>query len=183
MSLTSVEKLDNFPGDMTAADLDFSALLAQMVGDDVYIAAGTMSAADLATLTDQTDWDEALDASFDVLGELAEDASKIESKVTKLKTRNYQIPGRRNTPIELNIAGLGQAQKAFLESNDFTGSTVTIVLRNREKDTVIVYNGLRWSAEWMGEVDSLFKVTLSTEFIGTTNDKILVIQDIPVTST
>jgi len=182
MAITGVEQIDNFPGAMTAADLAFDALLAEMVGDDAYIGAGTLSSADLATLIDQVTWDAALAANFDSMGELAENAGKVESKLASLKTRNFKLPGKRTTTVELNLVGISQLQKQYLESNDFSATTMCVILRNREKDRVIVFNGMKWTTDWSGEVDGLFAVTLTTEFVGTTDGKIYVFKDIAETA-
>lgn len=183
MPITSIEKIDTFPGSMTASDLAFDSLLEQMIGDDVYIAAGTLSSTDLATLVDQATWDTALAANFDVLGELAEKPGKIESKLSSLRTRNYKVAGKRTTSVEIDLVGVSQLQKAFLESTDFSTATMTMVLRNREKDRVLIFNGMKWTVDWSGEVDGLFSVVLTTEFSGTTDGKIYVYKDIVVSST
>jgi len=176
--ITSVEKLDNFPGAMTEDDLAFEELMAQMIGDDVYVAAGTLDSTDLATLVDHATWDAALAAYFSVLGELAEKAGKSDSKVTKLKTRNYVVSGRRDSSHEIYIVGISQLQKQYLESTAFSAATLCIVLRNREKDSIIILNGMKWIAEWSGETDGLWAVTLSSSFVGTSNDKVILITGI-----
>lgn len=178
MAITGVEQIDNFPGAMTADDLAFDELLEQMIGDDVYIGAGTLTDEDLATLVDQVAYDAALAANFDVLGELSEKAGKMDSKLSSLKTRNYKVAGKRTNTVEINIVGISQLQKQYLESTDFSGTTMTVILRNREKDRVIILNGMKWTCDWSGEVDGLFAVVLSTEFAGTTNGKIYVYKDI-----
>lgn len=180
MPITSVTQIANFPTGMDADDLLFDALLEQMIGDDVYIGVGTLSAVDLSTLTDQVKWDTTLGESFDPLGELAEKAGKIDSKLTSLKTRNYKIAAKRTTSIEVNIVGISDLQKQYLESNDFSGTTMCVIFRNREKDRVIIFNGMKWTCDWSGEVDGLFAVLISTEFSGITNGKIHVLKDIPV---
>lgn len=183
VALTGVEQIDNFPGSMTSADLAFDSLLEQMIGDDVYIGAGTLKSTDWTQLIDIVTWDEALAAAFDVLGELAEKPGKIESKLSALRTRNYKVAGKRTTNIEITIIGVSQLQKSYLESTDFSTTTMTMVLRNREKDRVMVFNGMKWAVDWSGEVDGLFTVVLTTEFSGTTDGKIYFLKDIVADAT
>lgn len=183
MAITGVAQISNFPTGMDADDLAFDALLEQMVGDDAYIGAGTLSEADLATLIDQVTWDAALAANFDSLGELGENSGKVESKLATLKTRNYRLPGKRTNTVEINLVGISQLQKQYLESNDFSSTTMTVIFRNREKDRAIIFNGIKLTCDWSGEVDGLFAVTLTTEFIGTTDGKILVFKDIVADAT
>jgi hypothetical protein len=58
---------------------------------------------------------------------------------------------------------------------------MTIILRSREKDRVIILNGMKWTADWSSETDALFDVLLSTEFAGTTDTRIYVFKDISAT--
>lgn len=183
MAITTVKHLTTFPSGTDADDLAFDELIEQMIGDDVYVAEGTLNATDLAAMTgNQATIAENLAAYFDVLGELAEKAAKVESKNTALKTRNYKVAGKRTTTLELSLVGISNLQKAFLESTAFTGTTVTMFLQNTERDRVIILNGMKWAVDWSGETDGLFAVTLSTEFSGATSDRIYVYKDIPATS-
>lgn len=168
------------PSGTTAADLAFSAQLATFPGDDVYIGEGSYT-------TDPTalyfpDQDEALDTlsgDFISLGELAESPGKAESNAESLKTRNYTIPGKRTNTIEISIAGISNAQKAYLESAAFTGKEHTIVIIDRETTRAVVYSGMRWVVDWSGEVDNILTVVISTEFTGSTDGKIYIIPEIP----
>jgi len=169
------------PGTMTAADLAFDSLVAQMSGDYVYFGAGTLSEAELASLDSAFAWDDALEASFNLLGELAESACKVDSKLSSLKTRKYRVSGKRTTTLELNLVGLSQLQKQYLESPAFSSRTLTLVLRSRAKDALVVFTGLKWTCSWSGEVDGLFTVVISSEFTGTTAGKIYAVSGIPTT--
>ena len=91
--------------------------------------------------------------SFDLLGELAEKARKADSKITKLKTRNYTLPGKRTSTVELTIVGLSNQQKNYLESSAFMGKNITIVAASKSLDRVVIFNGLRWTVDWSGEAD------------------------------
>lgn len=183
MAITTVKKLSTFPSGTDSDDLLFDSLIEQMIGDDVYVGEGTMNADDIASMvTSQATIATALSGLFDVLGELAEKAAKVESKNTALKTRNYKVAGRRTTTLELNLVGISNLQKAFIESTAFTGTTVTMVLQNTEKDRLIILNGMKWAVDWSGETDGLFAVVLSSEFAGATSDRVYVYKDIPATA-
>ena len=145
-----------------------------------YFGIGTYDQASLDTLyATQASVKTELTTNFDLLGELAEKPGKTDSKLTKLKTRNYTIPGKRTSTVELNISGLSTKQKNFLESSLFMGRNTTIVVVSKGFDRVVIFNGLRWTVDWSGEADGLFSVVISTEFSGITNGKIFVLKDIP----
>ncbi|MCB5285544.1 MAG: hypothetical protein LHW45_08160 [Candidatus Cloacimonetes bacterium] len=183
MAITTVQKLTTFPAGTDADDLAFDELIEQMIGDDVYVAEGTLDATDLAAMTgDQATIASNLASYFDVLGELAEAAAKVESKNTALKTRNYKVAGKRTTTVEISLVGISNLQKAFLESTAFTGTTVTMFMQNTEKDRVIIFNGMKWAVDWDGTTDGLWNVKLSTEFTGATSDRVYVYKDIPATA-
>ena len=114
-----------------------------------------------------------------LLGELAEKPGKTDSKLSKLKTRNYSIPGKRTNTVELNIAGLSTLQKNYLESNAFMGKDTTIVVASKELDRVVIFTGLRWTVDWAGEADGLFNVAISTEFSGATSNKVYLFKNLP----
>ena len=140
----------------------------------------TYSESEVASMYDtRSSIKDELNSNFDLLGELAEKPGKADSKITKLKTRNYTLPGKRTSTVELTVAGLSNRQKNYLESSAFMGKNVTIVACSKSFDRVVIFNGLRWTVDWSGEADGLFSVVISTEFSGITNGKIFVLKDIP----
>ena len=157
---------------LTASDLRLPALLESMPGDIAYFGAGTYSAADIASkYLNQTTLATELSTNLTDLGELAEKPTKADSKAEKLKTRNYTHPGKRTTNLELTLAGLSNLKKNYLESTAFSTTPMTIVLVSRANDRVVIYNGMRWTADWSGESDGLFTVVISAEFTGATLGK------------
>ena len=170
-----------YPGDMLEKDLLFVSLVEVMIADDIYFGIGTYTDSDIAAnFVNQTALSIELSNNYDKLGELAEKPGKTDSKITKLKTRNYSIPGKRTSTIELSIVGLSVKQKDFLESSAFMGKNTTIVIVSKEKDRVVIFNGLRWTVDWSGEADGLFTVVISTEFSGVTAGKIYLFKDLPI---
>lgn len=168
------------PSGTTASDLLLAALLESMPGDRAYIGAGQYSAGDIRTkYANQTVMLAELAANLTDIGELAEKPTKADSKQDKLKTRNYALPGKRSTTMELSLAGLSNLKKDYLESNNFAGQEITIVLVSRTNDRVVIYNGMRWTADWSGETDGLFSVVLSTEFSGATAGRVYVLKVAP----
>jgi hypothetical protein len=165
---------------MVESDLQFSALMDVMIADDIYFGIGTYTETDINTLyATQGSTKTELTTNFDLLGELAEKPGKADSKITKLKTRNYTLPGKRTSTVELTIVGLSNQQKNYLESSAFMGKNVTIVAVSKSFDRVAIFNGLRWTVDWSGEADGLFTVVVSTEYAGSTSGKFYVFKDIP----
>jgi len=162
-----------YPLGMTSDKLLIANLMPIMPGDTVYFGFGRYAST--------TESDSAFTASavantlnnnYDLLGELAEKAGKLDSKQTRLKSRNYSFAGKRNSTVELNVGGLSCAQKDFLESNSFTGREITIVVGSVDNTRLVVLNGLYWTVDITGETDGLFQVTVSAEFSGPTSDRI-----------
>ena len=169
-----------YPSNMTEGDLSFSKLMDVLIADFVYFGIGTYDQTSIETLyATQAAVKLELTTNFDLLGELAEKPGKTDSKLSKLKTRNYTIPGKRTSTVELNIAGLSTKQKNFLESTLFMSKDTTIVVASKELDRVVIFTGLRWTVDWSGEADGLFNVVISTEFSGVTSNKIFPLKDIP----
>lgn len=170
-----------YPASMTGADMDFDKLMDVFVADNVYFGIGSYAASDISTKYDtQGAMATELSTNFDRLGELAEKPGKTDSKLDKHRTRNYLIPGKRTNTVELNIAGLSNAQKDYLESHAFMGKDTTIVVASKGNDRAVIFNGLRWTVDWSAEADDLFNVIISTEFSGVSLDNIFVLKDIPV---
>lgn len=169
-----------YPINMTEEDMEFRTLMDVMIADQVHFGIGTYDQEAIDTLYSvQGSVKTELNGNFDLLGELAEKPGKTDSKLSKLKTRNYSIPGKRTSTVELNIAGLSTKQKNFLESNLFMSKDTTIVVASKGLDRVVIFTGLRWTVDWAGEADGLFNVVISTEFSGVTSNKIFLIKDIP----
>ena len=141
----------------------------------------TYSESEVASMYDtRSSIKDELNSNFDLLGELAEKPGKADSKITKLKTRNYTLPGKRTSTVELTVAGLSNRQKNYLESSAFMGKNVTIVACSKSFDRVVIFNGLRWTVDWSVEADGLFSVVVSTEFAGNTAGMVFVFKDIPL---
>lgn len=165
--------------ELSPEDLMTEGILAAMPGDYAYIGAGSYSAAELElAFASKIALQAEIDDNLVQVGELAEMPQKVESKSAKLKTRNYLIPGKRETTIEVTLAGLGVKQKDWLESSEFSGTEHTMVCVSREMDRAVVLNGLRWIAEWSGESDGLFMVVLST-VVSHDSGQVVMLSEIP----
>ena len=96
-----------YPAPMVESDMLFNALVDVMVADDIYFGIGSYTETDIATLyATQGAVKTELSTNFDLMGELAEKPGKTDSKITKLKTRNYTLPGKRTSTAELTRVGL-----------------------------------------------------------------------------
>ncbi len=164
-------------------DLLLSALSAVMAGDLAYYSGGNLTSAEYDDLFDDLKLaQDSIENKFILLGELAEMPGKTDSKVNKLKTRNYTLAGKRTSTVELTICGLSQLQKDYFEGPEFTGEAITITLVPRgfmDLDSfenslhIVIFNGLMWTVDWSGEADGLWSVVISTELTGTTEGKVM----------
>ena len=170
------------PVEMEDEDLSFDLLEHVMPGDLAYFAIGNAA--------DMMNGKEALKNSnltilmddMVLLGELGEKPGKADVKVSKLKTRNYQVEGHRTSTVELTLVGLSEKQIQYLESPLFQGQEITILLIDGAKELVepytqrsfrvVIFLGMRWTVDWSAEVDGLWTVILSTSMNGATANTI-----------
>jgi hypothetical protein len=162
---------------MTNADLMFSTLVDTFIADEVFYGMGSYKAEEVGTkFATKSDMANELKTYCKQIGELAEKPGKTDSKINKLKTRNYQIPGKRTSTVELTLNGISAKQKDYFEGTLFSGAEVTIICVSKERDRATIFNGMRWTVDWSGEADGLWTVVISTEFSGTTNGKVFLIK-------
>jgi len=168
-----------FASGTTAADLIFSALIDTFIADEVYFGVGEYTSAEVGTkYATRTAMITEISTYMKAIGELAENPGKTDSKVNKLKTRNYMIPGKRTSTVELSLNGLSAKQKDYFESALFSGQQITILCMSKERDRATIFNGMRWTVDWSGEADGLWTVVISTEFSGSTNGKVYLLKGI-----
>ncbi|MDD3535164.1 MAG: hypothetical protein PHC50_03345 [Candidatus Cloacimonetes bacterium] len=166
------ETIPEVPIPPAGTSLDFADLSAVMPGDEVYFAEGADTVSAINTMfATRTSLATALAASFTSLGELAEAPAKVDSSVEKLRTRNYCIPGRRESSIELVVAGISDKTKAYFESSAFAAKDISIILLNRDRTDAVIFIGMRFKADWKAESDKVPQVTLTANFTGN-SDKI-----------
>jgi len=181
------------PDEIEQEDLLLDALEPTMVGDRALFTLGELDDYEQqVTQMLENSWYLAwylnpASETFFPLGELAEMPGKVDSKVGKLKTRNYLIPGRRASTVELNLNGLSAKQKDYFESALFSGQPITIILCKNEllladpedeeaffdlPSPIVVFSGLRWTMDWSAEADGLWSVVITSEVTGATKDRI-----------
>ncbi|MCB5287518.1 MAG: hypothetical protein LHW64_06920 [Candidatus Cloacimonetes bacterium] len=165
---------------ITKEELNFAALEQVLPGSLLYYAAGKADSSYETYFSDPERFKKLFSESGQVFypfGELAEKPGKTDSKIEKLKTRNFLIPGRRSSSVELAVCGLSEAQKNYLESTLFQGQPMTMILANKDVMStipevddldIVIINGLSWVTEWSGEADGLWTVVISTEIQGST---------------
>jgi len=158
----------------------YASQLVAFAGGQVFIGKGSYAdrAAFATKVADLTVMATELGTAFDELADVAEKPGKIESKVAELKTKHHISDGKRTNTIELHLAGISEARKAFLE-NDLNKSDQTIILVDENGNRVICFNGLRWSGSYSGEIDGVFDAVLKTEFSGSSVNKIWIADNIP----
>lgn len=177
------------PPPIEAAKLSWEKQTPVMPGDLAFFSVGHMSEADgdLVTFSESSlNMARTLRGNeFYQMGELAEKPSKIESKATRLATRNSLVSGMRSSSVEIVLNGISNAQKDYYE-NAFANQLVTIVLAKNEimpPDTTdeeawnfdteaMVYSGLYWKTNWKSTSDELNSLTITAELRGDTDANI-----------
>ena len=159
---------------ITTPDVTLDESIASALpGDFAYFGAGTFSPQQVEHMTEDTSALAAeIEASMLLMGELSESPCKVESKSSKLRTRNFSFDLSRSTSIEITLAGLSPAQKDYLESPEFTASNMCIAIVSAAFDRLLLFNGLRFIPTWSGESDGLFTTIISTELTAATRDKV-----------
>lgn len=158
-------------------------LLNQIGGVDVsniYAGVGILTSAEITELfSSKADLNTKLTSEYEEIGELSEKPFKVESKSEKLKTRHYQLEGKRTNTVSVTIVGISEAKKNWLEEQSAKMTQLTMVAVSKEKDQAVLLNGLRWTVDWSGEADGLYTQVITTEFTGKTKDKICFFNNIP----
>lgn len=170
------------PVEMEDEDLSFDLLEHVMPGDHVYFALGSaLSHIVDITAIDAEDIEDIL-ASLLLLGELAEKPGKVDSKITRLKTRNYSIDSKRISSIELNLVGISDKVRNYLESALFQEQDITILITDAMQgqqleelagSRCLLLDSMRWTVDWSAEADGLWSVAISTSVTGVTANKII----------
>lgn len=170
------------PQGMSSGDL--ADLLKQIGSVDIcniYAGEGNLTKAEITTMfANQTALNTALTEDFEELGELSEKPFKIESKSEKLKTRHYQLEGKRSNTITVTIVGMSEEKKNWLEEQSSDMTQLTLVAVSKERDQAVLLNGLRWTVDWSGEADGLYTQVITTEFTGKTKEKAVFFNKIPL---
>lgn len=156
----------------------FANMLPAFQHGKCYIADGALSKAEADVMfADLTQMATDL-ASYAVeISDLGENPGKEESKVEKLKTTNYVVEGKRTNTVEVNLVGLSQDRKDWLEQ-ELNSTARTIILVSSSGKDVIVFSGLRWSYERSSEINKLFNATIATEYAGVTGSKYFIYKNI-----
>ncbi len=179
-----VEK-PTLPTGMNSGDL--ANLLNQIGGVDVYnvhVAVGELTTSEItAMFASQASMETELSTNFEELGELAEKPFKVESKTDKLKTRHYQIEGKRTNVVTVTIVGINEDKKNWLEEQSAGMAQITLVAVSKDKTQAVLINGCRWTVDWSGEADGLYTQEVTTEFTGKTGGKVSFFNKIPATAT
>jgi hypothetical protein len=169
-----------------ATELQFSQIKAKLYGGTVYHGVGSYTSAELADIVDGMDHlATELAANLDAIGDLAEedDAIDLKSEQATLKSRTHLVGGKRTNTMQLKFVGLSEAAKNYLESTTFSKTARTfVILADDDENSFVILNGLNWVAGWSAQMDGLWTVVLNTEFGGSTENKLLIYQDVVETA-
>jgi hypothetical protein len=164
----------------TANDVTtFANMLPAFQHGKCYLADGTLSKSEADTMfADLGQMATDLASNAVEISDLGENPGKEESKVEKLKTTNYVVEGKRTNTVEVNLAGLSQDRKDWLEQ-ELNSKARTIILVSSSGKDVIVFSGMRWSYERSSEINKMFNATIATEYAGVTGSKYFIYKNIP----
>jgi hypothetical protein len=158
--------------------VSFDEMIAAFKHGTCYIADGKLTKAEAdAMFADLTALETGL-ANASEISDLAENPGKEESKVEKLPTTNYVVEGKRTNTVELNLNGLTQDRKDWLE-NELNSTARTIILISTTGRDALVFTGLRWSYERSSEFGKLFNATIATQYNGVTGSTYFIYKAIP----
>lgn len=168
-----------FTTPVEATDLLFDALQLTAPGDKVFYGFGSYTdeaaaASALAGTAAVGTLETTATKTYEVLGELAEKGFTFDGKQEKNKTRNYVVPGKQSTTVEVILQGLGFSQVTYLRSSAFAGKIVTIVIASKDLKNLVVLNGVVCTVDVKGETDGNWSVTVGTEFAGALDDKVFI---------
>ncbi|MCK5850918.1 MAG: hypothetical protein KAH23_08385 [Kiritimatiellae bacterium] len=171
------------PAGMSSGDLaDLLNQIGKVDVYNIYAGIGNLTAAEIAALfASQETINTELASNLEELGELAEKPFKAESKTEKLKTRHYQLEGKRTNVITVTIVGISEDKKNWLEDQSAGMTELTFIALSKDKSQAILINGCRWTVDWSGEADGLYTQEVTTEFTGKTSEKIVFFNQIPPT--
>lgn len=145
---------------------DFAAQLASFRHGKCYIGEGFYTAAELAAaFANKTTKDTELSTNYEEISDLGQKPGKEESKTKTEKTANFVIEVDRTNSVELNLVGITQERKDWLEQN-LNESAKTIVLESKCRKNVLVFNGLRWVYDRTSEFNGLNTCVIKSEYSG-----------------
>ena len=163
---------------LSANVADFSENSALFSCGKIYVADGGYLPSEADTAFANTTSQLSEMAKYEEISDLGEKPFKLDSKVTKLKTLNYVIEGKRTNTVEITLVGLTKERKQWLEEE--LGSKIrTFLLENTKGNSVMIFNAKRWICEWTYEADSLFNAVISTEYSGPSDSGFRIYTNIP----
>jgi glutamine amidotransferase-like uncharacterized protein len=130
-----------------------------------------------AAFADQAAAEAELLASFDEVSDLAENPGNIDSTSVQHKTKKNVIAGKRTTKVQLNIAGISQARKNWMES-ELNLKARTIVLQSSDKKHYMIFNGTRFKCDWKSDIDGVPEIPITAEFDGATAERVMFFHDL-----
>jgi len=172
------------PAGLSSGDLaDLLNQIGKVDVYNIYAGVGRLTSAELDSIfASQETINTELESNFEEIGELSEKPFKAESKSEKLKTRHYQLEGKRTNIVTVTIVGISEEKKNWLEDQSAGMTQLTFIALSKDKTQAILINGCRWTVDWSGEADGLYTQEVTTEFIGKTSEKVVFFNQIPVTT-
>jgi hypothetical protein len=168
----------SFTGYTEADIVEFANMIASFKHGKCYIADGTITKTEAnAIFADLTTMATELASNTVELSDLADSPGKEESKVEKLATSNYEIEGKRTNTIELNLVGISQDRKDWLEKQ-LNSAARTVILVSTDGTNAFVFTGRRWTYERTNEIGKLSNATIGTKYNGATGNVYFIYRNI-----
>ena len=159
--------------------VDFKDMLAVFTSGSLHVGDGTLNMTEIASyFADKAAMDQFLANHCILLSDLDANPFSIESSVDNFKTLSFTLEKTRNNTVTLRLVGANASRKAWLEDS-LNATARTMILINNTKSAALIFSGLRWTCSWAQEADGAFVATISTEFIGSTGDRYIVLPNIP----
>ena len=157
---------------MTDAVYDLQKQLMAFRAGKVWIGEGSYGTATAAKaiFTDLAVKATELSTNFVLFSDLAEDPGNFVSTVEMLKSMNYSTEGKRSNVLTLNVVGLSDSRKAYLESTLGEG-VKTILLESQNGKDLLIFSGRKWGADHTTGFAGLNTGVIKTEWFGPTEDK------------
>jgi len=159
--------------------LDLNEMLAMFSHGKLYMADGEMTKAEADAMFDDVDvMATDLESNAVEISDLGETPGSENSSAEELPTSQYLIEGSRTNTVELNLIGLSQDRKDWLEQ-ELNKKQRTLILVSDNGRDALVFNGLRWVYAREGNFGALFAATIKTQYKGASHLRYRIYMDIP----
>jgi hypothetical protein len=168
----------SFEGYSETKVLDLNKILPMFSHGKLYMADGEISKAEADDIFNNIqDMADALESYAVEISDLGETPGSESSNVEELPTSRHYFQGVRTNTVELNLIGLSEDRKNWLDKRLNKNQRTFILISTRGRD-VLVFNGLRWTYSREGNLGELFTGTIKTQYKGISQQKYMIYRGI-----